>query len=420
MTSGAMARIVVVGGGFAGVEAAFTLRGALGERAAITVVSADTSFTMRPDTVYVAFGAAPSELQIPLVDPLVHRGIPLIAARVDDIDPASHVLLAHGVEVPYDYAILATGAEADVDRVPGLRRHAAVLWSPASVRDIHERFVAIRDQARRGEHRRVLFVVPAHNDWPVPLYELVLMFDSWLRRERVRQAVTVSLATCERGCLRAFGTRAEALLRRELEARAIEAWEHAVLEEVGPSVARFGEAGSLPFDLCVAAAPYRSSADFHALARDSRGFVLVDQGSRQALGCEDVFVVGDAADFPVKQAVLALLQADAAAEAVVARIEGRAPRFVFAPTSVLLLDELDTAMFAQVPLQVTDTPGMPLRVVEAQGRYVLGSSPAWRLGRKAMSHYLTWRLRSGRPFQGGFVWRGLQQGLEWMERAFAD
>lgn len=420
MTSGAVPRIVVAGGGFAGVESALMLRDALGERAAITVVSTETTFTMRPDAVYLAFDGTAAELEIPLAAPLAHRGIPLVAARVDDIDPHARVLFAHGEEIAYDYAILATGATADAERIPGLAEHAVVVWSPADLLRLRERFREVRDGARGGRRSTVLFVVPPHNDWPVPLYELLLMFDAWLRRESARSEVTVLLATCERGFLRAFGPRTEATLRHELAARRIAGMEHAMLEEVRAGEAAFGDAGTVGCDLLVAAAPYRAAADFRALARDSRGFVLVDQGSRRALGCDAVFVVGDAADFPVKQAVLALLQADAAAEAVVASIERRAPRFAFAPTSVLLLDELESAIFAQVPLHMTDTPCAPLQVVETEARYVLGSSPAWRLGRKAMSRYLAWRLRSGKPFHGGLMWRGIQQGLEWMERAFAE
>lgn len=420
MTSGAVPRIVIVGGGFAGLEAAFVLHEALGARAAITVVSAETTFTMRPDTVYLAFGATPAEMQIPLVEPLAHRGIPLVAARVDEIDPRAQLLFAHGEEIPYDYAILATGAAASPGRIPGLVDHGVVAWTPAELLRLRAGFREVRDRARGGARQRVLFVVPPHNDWPVPLYELLLMFEAWLRREGVRAMVSVQLATCERGYLRAFGPRTDAAVREALERRRIDGWEHATLQAVRAGEADFGEAGALPFDLLVAAAPYEAATTYRALGHDSRGFALVEQGSRRALGCEGVFVVGDAADFPVKQAVLALLQADAAAEAVVASIERREPRVVFVPTSVLLVDELDSAIFAQVPLHMSDTPAAPVQVVETEARYLLGASPAWRVGRKAMSRYLAWRLRSGKPFHGGLVWRGIQQGLEWMERAFAD
>lgn len=44
MTGSAKARIVVLGGGFAGLESAFLLRSKLGERAEITLVSDQHDF----------------------------------------------------------------------------------------------------------------------------------------------------------------------------------------------------------------------------------------------------------------------------------------------------------------------------------------------------------------------------------------
>ena len=41
---------------------------------------------------------------------------------------------------------------------------------------------------------------------------------------------------------------------------------------------------------------------------DLKVFVHVDPDSRRVKGHEDIFVVGDAADFPIKRAFLALLQ----------------------------------------------------------------------------------------------------------------
>ena len=59
MTGPQKARIVVLGGGFAGLESAFLLRSKLGARAAITLVSDRHDFLFKPNTIYIPFGRDP-------------------------------------------------------------------------------------------------------------------------------------------------------------------------------------------------------------------------------------------------------------------------------------------------------------------------------------------------------------------------
>jgi NADH dehydrogenase FAD-containing subunit len=73
-------------------------------------------------------------------------------------------------------------------------------------------------------------------------------------------------------------------------------------------------------------------------------------------GQSAVFAAGDIADFPVKQAFLALLQADTAADHIAAEAMGRAPQVDFELTSMCVMEELNKATFAQVPLKYTYNP----------------------------------------------------------------
>lgn len=63
-------RIVVLGAGFAGLETAFLLRMRLRGTADITVVSPREEFSFRPNTIYVPFGADPSDLAVHMARPL--------------------------------------------------------------------------------------------------------------------------------------------------------------------------------------------------------------------------------------------------------------------------------------------------------------------------------------------------------------
>jgi hypothetical protein len=134
----------------------------------------------------------------------------------------------------------------------------------------------------------------------------------------------------------------------------------------------------------------------------------------------NVFAVGDAADFPVKQAFLALLQADAAADHLAAEISGRQPAVDFEPMSMCIMEELNKATFAQVPLRYTDDPLRPVAVETSDAEhYKIGVSPIWRIGKKLLGLYLPWRFGAGEPFHAGFAWEAMDLGLKVMARVLA-
>jgi sulfide:quinone oxidoreductase len=67
-------RVVVLGGGLARLEA-FMLRMALGPAVDITVVSDQSSFLFKPNTIYIPFGADEKSMLIRLHRPLHRRKI---------------------------------------------------------------------------------------------------------------------------------------------------------------------------------------------------------------------------------------------------------------------------------------------------------------------------------------------------------
>ena len=85
-----------------------------------------------------------------------------------------------------------------------------------------------------------------------------------------------------------------------------------------------------------------------------------------------------------------------------------------------VMEQFDKATFAQVPLRLTGDDRLPVGVrPESQATYRVGSSPAWRLGKKLLGAYLPWRFGAGKPFHAGLPWRGMELGLNVMSRLMA-
>lgn len=162
-------RVVVVGGGFGGLYAAAYLgRSELGERGAeITLVDRRNHFTFTPLLAEVAAGLLGREhVTVPYRVLARRHGFGFVLDEARGLDPKGKTLVTANARLPYDYLVLAPGAEPQYFGNDALRRASLPFTTVDDAlavrgRVIHclERAVLIRD----GEERRRLltFVVGA-------------------------------------------------------------------------------------------------------------------------------------------------------------------------------------------------------------------------------------------------------------------
>ena len=171
MSQAARPHVVILGGGFAGLESAFLLRHRLHDRVDISLVSDQPAFLFRPDTIYIPYGADPDSLRIPLEEPTARRDMKLHVDRALDVDPISRrVSLASGGALTYDKLIIATGAAMRPGEVPGLAEHGGTIWTPVDMLALRGRIERIVARGRAGQATRVLFLIPPNNKCAGPLY----------------------------------------------------------------------------------------------------------------------------------------------------------------------------------------------------------------------------------------------------------
>jgi NADH dehydrogenase FAD-containing subunit len=418
----ALPKVVVVGSGFAGLEALFLLRMRLHDHVDLTLVSDRDAWVFKPNSIYVPFGAEPESLLVDLAEPLRKRHVSFVQAPVATVVPETrHVTLADGTSLPYDYLVLATGSGMRPGEIAGLAEHAESIWTTEEMLSLRAAFESLRDRAAGGEEQHVLFCVPPGNKCAGPLYEMVFMLETWLRREGVRDRVQIAYWTFEQSFIQAFGPRLHEVVTEEFAERGIEGQTAQPVQEIVPGEARFAGGLTQRFDLLFSFPPYVAAVAYDGLPRDERGFLLTEFETRQVQGHPEIYAPGDAGDFPVKQAFLAFLQADAVAEHIAGRVESRAPRLTFDPVSMCIMEMFDKATFAQVPLRVTGDPVRPVEVrPEADGAYKVGVSPIWRLGKKMLGAVVPMRFHAGEPFHAGTAWQLMDFGLRGMKGVLAD
>jgi sulfide:quinone oxidoreductase len=415
-------RVVILGAGFAGLETAYMLRMKLDDAVDLTVVCDRDTFLFKPNTIYIPFGADEQSLLIPLDKPLHKRHIAFHQARVEavDVDP-QRVSLEDGTILPYDFLVVGTGATMRPDEVPGLGEHASTIWTPAEMRSLGGRLEAMRRRALGGEHLDVLFLVPPNNKCSGPLYEIVFMLETWLRRQGIRDQISLTYSTYEKSFIHAFGPRLHTVVIEEFRDRGIDGHTEDVVTRVLEGEVIYQEGATRHFDELVSFPPYAAAVGYEGLPADDRGFLACDLATRGVEGHENVYAPGDAGDFPVKQAFLAFLEADAVAGHIASRVGGGGFATSFDPVSMCVMEMLDKATFAQVPLQLTGDASDPVEVrADADGDYKVGVSPLWRLGKKMLAVYLPMRFRAGEPFHAGNAWQLMDVGLKGMSAMLAD
>ena len=125
-------KIVIIGGGFAGVFAAKELRRKMGTDADIELINKDNYFVFQPLLPEVAGGGINSSDAITSLRLLLKK-VQVRLAEVIDVDFDKKIItVLQGtkrmpVEVEYDQLVLAMGQTADLSRFPGMTEHALTM-----------------------------------------------------------------------------------------------------------------------------------------------------------------------------------------------------------------------------------------------------------------------------------------------------
>lgn len=401
-------KIVIVGGGFAGLESALYLHQRLGDQADITLLSSEEKFVFKPYLAYVPFGLLPDSVSIDLKAVVRGKAIAFCQAHLDQIDPVKKEVVASGEVFPYDYLILATGAAIAPDTLPGLSEHGYLIWRTHDLTRLQAAYQQLVEKTCAGERQRVVFLVPPACQWAGPLYEMAFMLETWFQWKEVRANVDISFITSEQAFMSAFGHQMHDVIEEAFEQRQIEGHTNVPIAEVGPSSLMTEDGTRIPYDLLVAAPAFKSTTTWPHLPMTAEGFLKTELASRQVLDYPDIYAVGDGADYPVKQAFLALLQADAAAEHLAAHLLGEEPDFSFDPKSLWVMEQLDQALFAKVPLSEA---GEVFLENGQEDTYSVDPVPVGQFRRILVSAHLP-RTSGINPLYAGLLWKGTKLGLQ--------
>ena len=344
-----MKRITIIGTGFAALSAARRLR-QLDRQAEITVVGPRPELVFLPSLIWLPSGKRRAEdLRIPLQNFFARNAIRFHAGEATGIEHGGRTVLTSAEPVDNDGLVIACGGRF-IKKLPGIEHAITPCEGIAAVERLSD---AVK--AMQGGSIALGFAGNPNETSAMrggPIFEFLFGLDTQLRREGRREQIGLTFFNPMPNPGNRLGEKAVARLLGEMKRRGIST--HLGHKLVGFEQGRVKtEGGEFAADLIVFMPGLTGNAWFDNtdLPRSPGGLIRADAQCRVE-GRERVYVAGDAGSFPgpdwmPKQAHMADLQAEAAAENLLAELNGGRAEKTFRVELLCIVDSLEAGMLVK-------------------------------------------------------------------------
>jgi sulfide:quinone oxidoreductase len=318
-----MNKLLILGAGTAGTIMANKMSKALSAKEwSITVVEKEMNHYYQPGFLFLPFGYYKKKDIVKRVPEFIPKSVEIVNCEIERIDAENNkVSLSNGVSITYDILIVATGAQICPADTPGLKGE---LWQK-NIFDFYtiEGAVALGDFFKTWQGGNLVINI-ADNPIKCPVAPLEFAFyaDDFFTKKRIRDKVNITYVTPLSGAF--TKPKASKMLGSLLEKKNINLVSDFFLGEVdniNKKILDFG-GREVPFD-CLISIPLHSGDPVISKSGlgDEFGFVKADKNSLQSTLYKNVFVIGDAGNFPSSKAgSVAHFQADVLVKNIVSFI----------------------------------------------------------------------------------------------------
>jgi NADH:ubiquinone reductase (H+-translocating) len=296
-------KVVIVGAGFAGLNAAKRLRRLKGVD--VTVIDRENHHLFQPLLYQVAMAAlSPADIAVPIRSLLAAPNVRVIKATARRVDVERRVVVTDGAEYAYDYLLLACGAQHAYFGHEEWEPHAPGLKSLPQATEIRRRVLeafeaAERETSTEARRRNLTFVVVGGGPTGVELAGAIGEMSRYTLAKDFRsidpRQTRVVLVEAGPRILPTFDANLAARAMRDLESLGVQVWTGAAVTDVTAEGVSIGNEK-------LAAATVLWAAGVRAAQIGRTLGVAVDRAGRVPVGADltianhaEVFVAGDLA-----------------------------------------------------------------------------------------------------------------------------
>jgi sulfide:quinone oxidoreductase len=299
-----MKKLLILGAGTGGTIMANKMRKELPrEEWEITIVDQEKIHYYQPGFLFIPFGMYQERDVIKPKNNFIPYGVNFILSKIDKIEPAQNrVLLADGEALNYDILIIATGTRINPEETPGLKGE---LWH----KNIFDFYTAKGALALQKFFKTwdggnlVVNIAEMPIKCPVAPLEFSFFADAFFVERGMRSKVNITYVTPLSGAF--TKPRASKMLGNLLENKNINLVTDFSLAEVDNENKKIIDyAGTeVPFDVLITIPVHTGDPMIERSGLgDDFAFVPTDKNTLQSIKHENIFVIGDAGNFPTSKA----------------------------------------------------------------------------------------------------------------------
>jgi sulfide:quinone oxidoreductase len=312
-------RILVLGGGSGGIVAATRLARRLGGQHQVTLIDRRDEHVYMPAFLFLMVGQRrPQEITRKL-DRLRRRGVDVVQAEIQGIDPARQEVATSAGALPYDHLIVSLGMRPRPDLLPGFAEGADHAWEMEAALRLQRKLATFEGG------RVVIGVPPGPYRCPPAPYETQYILHDYFVRRGIRHRVQMDFFTRDP---MPRGPAHDPTVWMDAQARRMGITQHYAFsaESIDPDAkevrGRYGL--SLPYDLLFVVPPHQpAQALIDSRMADSLAGIRVDYDTLETRW-ENTYAIGDCADMPASKAgIVAHQEAEVVAHNVEVKVTGR-------------------------------------------------------------------------------------------------
>lgn len=398
-------RIVVIGGSFGGLTAAFALRRRLtASEHEILVIAKEGGFVFIPSLPWVAMGwRTLADISFALPPVLARRRIGFVEAAVTRIDAANKRVHTATDTIDYDYLVVATGHRSANDAVPGLGPFDGPghsLMSPPEAEEARDAWAAFLDDPGP----MVIGCAPGASCIG-PAYEFAFEVHHALKKRGLRHKVPIAFVTPEPH-LGHFGVggfgKARQFLEGEFEERDIRYTTSAAVSAITADAVQLADGRVFPsrYSLILPAlAGVRAVAE--SGLGNPKGFIPVDAHYRHK-DHPDIYAVGVAVALPPVEETPVPVNFPKTSNMTRQMAAAAAHNIA---TDILGGDKVRRDLSAECILDMGDRAAHMLAdpIRPPRNRSEMSVGRRWLWAKRAYERYCLWRMKRGWAGSGGLL-----------------
>ncbi len=330
-------KIVIVGGGFGGLSAFYSLKKAI---SSVEIVLTDlrTTSVEKPSLPEVAFAGKPvSKVQIPLKEVIEKNGGKYLNVEVKSIDPSKNEITFENGTMKYDYLIMATGAVKNYEAIDGFKDYGYSVCDDLHAPKLYERMINFNGgkvvigaaKTEWADHPGVKkLAAPCEG----PVGEIMFMLDYVLRQKAIRSKTSITVFSPGEIFFEDVGPKVHKKIEPIIKAQGIDVVTSKVLKKIDKDHVEFTDGSTLESDLTIIIPEYTGTQVVKSSGiGDEKGFIMTDETMRHTQ-YKNIFAVGDinAIAMP-KLGHIAVMQGQVAASAIAKEINGKGEVLPFKP-----------------------------------------------------------------------------------------